>query len=144
MAAINGAIQEHKEWRRIGHVMAEENLETYTPDADPTVLRWRREDEERQATEKAAQTQAAAAEADERLAADHAPAQVVLTGLARAGLHDLDGEDHQALQHLAHLDDATLHRTADWLERTRTTALRALPPRPAHRRPPPESWTRRS
>ncbi len=58
MAAIKGAIQDHKEWRRTGYVTAEENLETYNPDADPTVRRWRREDEERQATESAARRRA--------------------------------------------------------------------------------------
>ena len=42
----------------------------------------------------------------ERLAAADTPAQVVLSALARAGLHDFDGEDHQAVQHPARLDDA--------------------------------------
>ena len=146
MAAIKGAIRDHKEWRRIGYVMAEENMETYNPDADPTVLRWRREDAERQAAETAAQHHTTENPAEQPAAADPR-AQVVLTALARAGLHHLDDDDHQAVEQLAALDDATLGQVADWLERTREAALQqgaGRPQRPLYRRPRPDSWPQRT
>ncbi|MCX5216228.1 hypothetical protein OG689_44640 [Kitasatospora sp. NBC_00240] len=147
MAAIKGAIQAHKEWRRIGYVMAEENMETYNPDADPTVQRWRREDAERQAAENAAQHHATE-NTSEQPAASDPRTQTVRTALARAGLHRLDDDDHQAVEQLAALlDDATLRRVADWLERTREAALQQAagrPQRPAYRRPRPDSWPQRT
>ena len=129
MAAIKGTIQDHKEWRRTGYVTAEENLETYNPDADPTVRRWRREDEERQATESAARRRATENAVDHQGAADPA-AQAVLTALARAGLYDLGEDDHQAVEQLtALLDEATIAQVVSWLERTRAAALHLPPPR---------------
>ncbi|MEU0940709.1 hypothetical protein [Embleya sp. NPDC005971] len=41
---LNCAIAEHKEWRRIGYVVKEEGLSVYSPDADPTAVRWYREE----------------------------------------------------------------------------------------------------
>ncbi|MFC8453844.1 hypothetical protein [Kitasatospora sp. NPDC057223] len=143
-AAIKGAIQDHKEWRRIGYVMTEENLETYNPDADPTVQRWRREDEERQAAESAVQRRAAENPRVERPAT--APGTEALrTALARAGLYDLDEGDHQAVEQIgALLDDATIARLADWLERTRTAAQHlAAPPRPVYRPLRSDNWPQR-
>ncbi|MGY0466890.1 hypothetical protein ACW14Y_42525 (plasmid) [Kitasatospora sp. cg17-2] len=73
-------------------------------------------------------------------------AQALRTALARAGLYDLDENDHQAVEQLgALLDDTTIARLADWLERTRTAALRlASPPRPAYRRPRPDNQPQHS
>ena len=146
MAAIKGAIQDHKEWRRIGYVMAEENMKTYNPDADPTVQRWRREDEERQAAESAPRRATENAAAHQ--GATNPKAQAVLTALARAGLHDLDEDDHQAVEQLAALlGEATIAQVAGWLERTRTAALHLAAPtptRPAYRRPRPDSWPQRT
>uniref|UniRef100_UPI002F91553B hypothetical protein n=1 Tax=Kitasatospora indigofera TaxID=67307 RepID=UPI002F91553B len=147
MAAIDGAIQAHKEWRRIGYVMDEEKMETYNPDADPTVLRWRREDAELEAAEAAARHHATENSAGKPAAADPG-AEVVLTALARAGLHRLDDDDRQAARQLAALlDDATLHQVADWLERTRQAALQQATgrsQRPLYRRPRPDSWPQRT
>ena len=147
MAAIEGAIQDHKEWRRIGYVMAEENMETYNPDADPTVQRWRREDEERQAAESAAHRRATENAAAHQGTTDPA-AQAVLTALARAGLYNLNEDDHQAVEQLAALlGEATIAQVAGWLERTRTAALHLAaltPARPAYRRPRPDTWPQRT
>ncbi|MFE2729331.1 hypothetical protein [Kitasatospora sp. NPDC059327] len=147
LAAIKGAIAQHKEWRRIGYVMAEEGLTTYDPDRDPTVQRWRREEHARQLAETAAQAQAAehAATQQQTHRATDPKADTVLTALARAGLHNLTETDHQAAAALAQLDHTTIAQLTHWLERTRETALRlASPAAPVYRRPRRAAWPERT
>ncbi|MFJ8444402.1 hypothetical protein [Kitasatospora griseola] len=69
-----------------------------------------------------------------------AAADPLYTALARAGLHTLTDDDHQAVRELTrHLGPATVRQVANWLERTRATALaqtaaRARPTWPVVRR----------
>ena len=78
-AAIQAAIDEHKEWRRIGHLMAEQGLTTYNPDRDPIVQR-------RQRWEQRAHTaQAPAAPAPGLLTAGAGPAPSSRPAPGRAG-----------------------------------------------------------
>ncbi|MFJ8038894.1 hypothetical protein ACIRBX_00080 [Kitasatospora sp. NPDC096147] len=89
----------------------------------------------------------AAHEAGLRIDAAHrqlagAAADPLYIALARAGLHTLTEDDHQAVRDLTrHLDPATLRQVASWLERTRATALALAggqdrPGRPVVRRDP--------
>ncbi|MER7850581.1 hypothetical protein ABTZ03_42380 [Kitasatospora sp. NPDC096077] len=139
-AMIKDAIARHKEWRRIGYVMAEEHLTTYDPDRDPTVQRWNREARARELAEAAAQAQAAErAHQEQQPAPDTAPkTKPLLTALARAGLHPTE-TDHHTVGQLTHLDHDTITRIATWIEAAHDNALRraasAPAPRPPWRRP---------
>ncbi|MFJ6141556.1 hypothetical protein [Kitasatospora sp. NPDC092286] len=139
-AMIKDAIARHKEWRRIGYVMAEEHLTTYDPDRDPTVQRWNREARAHELAEATVQAQAAErANQEQQLAPDTDPRiQPLLTALARAGLHPTE-TDHHTVGRLTHLDHDTITRIANWIEAAHDTALRRSAPaaasRPAWRRP---------
>ncbi|MFE7526142.1 hypothetical protein ACFU7Y_10500 [Kitasatospora sp. NPDC057542] len=135
MAATENAIERHKEWRRIGYVMAKENLTTYDPDRDPTVQRRHREEHARLAAVHTQTTEPTTHHPiDPRL-------QTILTALGRAGLYNLTEADHQAAAVLAQLDHTTVTQLTTRLERTRETALHlaaSTPPTgPPYRRPRP-------
>ncbi|MFJ7280719.1 hypothetical protein [Kitasatospora sp. NPDC098663] len=129
-AMIKDAISRHKEWRRIGYVMAEEHLTTYDPDRDPTVQRWNREARARELAEAAAQ---AVTTETPTATPPHSPkTQPLLTALARAGLHPTEA-DHHTVGQLTHLDHDTITRIATWIEAAHDIALRRAASAPAPR-----------
>ncbi|MFI5534546.1 hypothetical protein ACIA8O_39025 [Kitasatospora sp. NPDC051853] len=129
-AVIQAAMDEHKEWRRIGHLMTELGLTAYHPDHDPIVQR-------RQRWEQRARPVRATAVPE--VPAEDPHALTLLTALRRAGLQPTEA-DHHTAHRLAHLDPHTIATISGWIEAAHTTALRrtAPPPpsRPVVRRPP--------
>ncbi|MGW4651354.1 hypothetical protein [Kitasatospora sp. NPDC004289] len=132
-----------QEWQRIRDEVATSGGGTYDQDHDLGLRRAQMTARHRQDVADCARE--AAQEAGLRVDGAHrqlagAAAEPLYTALARAGLHTLTEDDHQAVRQLTHhLDAATMHQVMTWLERTRSTALalsQGRPSRPVVRRDP--------
>ncbi|MFI9329255.1 hypothetical protein ACIGZJ_17125 [Kitasatospora sp. NPDC052868] len=132
-----------EEWQRIRGQLAADVHTAYDTDRDLDLQRalsaerHRRDiaDRAREAAHEAWQTLDTA---HRRLAGP--AADPLYTALARAGLHSLADDDHQAVRELTrNLEATALRQVSDWLERTRAAALalggdRVPPARPRARR----------
>ncbi|MFJ8434853.1 hypothetical protein ACIQ9P_26480 [Kitasatospora sp. NPDC094019] len=131
------AVLAYQEWQRIRDEAATAAGETYDPDRDLGLQRAQsaarhRQDVAQCAAEAAHDARKHTDTAHRRLAG--AAADPLYTALARAGLHTLTDDDHQAVRELTrHLGPTTVQQVANWLERTRATAhaLTATQERPA-------------
>lgn len=142
-SAVGLAAVVAQEWERIRGALVATGHPAYDTDRDLELQRALSAEHHR--CDIAGRAREAAHEARQTIDVAHrrlagSAADPLYTALARAGLHHLTDDDHQAVRDLTRaLDPATLQQAISWLERTRTAALalrgeQALPARPTVRR----------